>query len=124
MLFNTNKDKGRAGVSRAIGYFGSHGYTVLIPLDDTQDYDIAIEKDGIFSKVQCKATGATKPSGNFYVHLQSNGGTKGTTYSSVTTSSADILFILTSDEDIYVIPIEEITQTTSITLQKESKYKV
>jgi len=35
MLFETNKDKGRAGISAAIAYFGMNGYTVSIPLNDT-----------------------------------------------------------------------------------------
>ena len=48
MLFETNKDKGRAGMSFAIAYFGSNGYTVSVPLNDTQWYDLIIEKDGIF----------------------------------------------------------------------------
>lgn len=58
MLFETNKDKGRAGMSFAIAYFGSNGYTVSVPLNDTQWYDLIIEKDGIFQTVQCKATGS------------------------------------------------------------------
>lgn len=35
MLFETNKDKGRAGFAAAIAYFGMNGYTVSIPLNDT-----------------------------------------------------------------------------------------
>jgi hypothetical protein len=35
MIFNTNKEKGRAGLSFAIAYFGSNGYTVSLPLNDT-----------------------------------------------------------------------------------------
>ena len=54
MLFDTNKDKGRAGLSLAIAY----GYSVNIPLNDTQWYDLIIEKNGKFETVQCKATGS------------------------------------------------------------------
>ena len=35
MLFENNKDKGRAGMSIGIAYFGANGYTVNIPLNDT-----------------------------------------------------------------------------------------
>ena len=48
MIFETNKDKGRAGMALGIAYFGANGYTVNIPLNDTQWYDFVIEKDGIF----------------------------------------------------------------------------
>ena len=46
MIFETNKDKGRAGMAMAIAYFGANGYTVNIPLNDTQWYDLIVEKDG------------------------------------------------------------------------------
>ena len=56
MLFETNKQKRNAGLGMAIAYFSTNGYTVSIPLNDTQDYDLIIEKDGVFQSVQCKAT--------------------------------------------------------------------
>ena len=40
MVLNSNKDKGNAGMSMAIAYFGCNGFTVSIPLNDTQDYDL------------------------------------------------------------------------------------
>ena len=40
-----------AGLSIAIAYFGSNGYVVSIPLNDTQDYDLVVEKDNKFYKV-------------------------------------------------------------------------
>ena len=35
MLFETNKDKGRAGLAMGIAYFGANGYCVNLPLNDT-----------------------------------------------------------------------------------------
>lgn len=43
MIFNDNKNKGRAGLSLAIAYFGCNGYTVSLPLNDTQDYDLIVD---------------------------------------------------------------------------------
>ena len=40
----------------AINYFTCQGYTVSLPLNDTQWYDLVIEKEGILQTVQCKAT--------------------------------------------------------------------
>lgn len=48
MLLDNNKNRGRAGMSVAIAYYGSNGYTVSLPLSDTQWYDLIIEKDGVF----------------------------------------------------------------------------
>ena len=118
MLFETNKDKGRAGMSLGIAYFGANGYTVNIPLNDTQWYDFVAEKDGIFYTVQCKATGSNDNA----VLLKSCGGTKGTAYDNVINHPLDFLFCLDKDMNMYLIPGEDIKNsgnTKSITLRTE-----
>ncbi len=40
MHFHTNKEKGNTSLAIAIAYYVSNGYTISIPLNDTQDYDI------------------------------------------------------------------------------------
>ena len=45
MVDITNKQRGNCGLGIAIGYFSTNGYTVSIPLNDTQDYDLLIDKD-------------------------------------------------------------------------------
>lgn len=83
MNFNTNKQKGNCGLGMAIAYFSTNGYTVQIPLNDTQDYDLIVEKNGILQRVQVKATGCIGKGGNYQVALKSCGGTKGKTYKTV-----------------------------------------
>lgn len=119
MLFETNRDKGRAGMAMAIAYFGANGYTVSIPLNDTQWYDLVIEKDGEFKTVQCKATGSAANE----IILTSTGGTKGTTYDSVLNHPVDYLFCLDKDQNMFVIPVEEIKAfgaKKQITLDRKS----
>lgn len=43
MLFSTNKEKGNSSLGIAIAYFSINGYTVSIPLNNTQDYDLIIK---------------------------------------------------------------------------------
>mgnify|MGYP003209652898 CR=1 FL=1 len=43
MVLNTRKEIGNAALSTAIAYFGSNGYIVSIPLNDTQDYDLVVD---------------------------------------------------------------------------------
>ena len=100
MLFETNKDKGRAGMSMGIAYFGANGYTVNIPLNDTQWYDFIVEKDGVFQTVQCKATGSKENT----ISLRSCGGTNGAAYDTVINHPIDLLFCLDKDLNMYVIP--------------------
>ena len=104
MQFDTNKDKGRAGMSMAIAYFGSNGYTVSIPMNDTQWYDLVIEKDGVFQTVQCKATGNCENS----IALRSMGGNAGKAYDNVLNHPVDILFCLDSAKNMFVIPVSVI----------------
>lgn len=104
MLFETNKDKGRAGMVLAIAYFGANGYTVSIPLNDTQWYDFVAEKDGKFYTVQCKATGSK----DGMIRLVSSGGTKGSVYDSVLEHSLDYLFCLDQYQNMFLIPMQDI----------------
>ena len=113
MLFETNKDKGRAGLSMAIAYFGSNGYCVNIPLNDTQWYDLVIEKDGVFQTVQCKATGSAENS----IDFRSTGGTNGKTYDNIKNHPLDYLFCLDKEQNMYVIPAKELPNSKSITLR-------
>ena len=103
MLFQTNRDKGRAGMAMAIAYFGANGYTVNIPLNDTQWYDLVVEKDGIFKTVQCKATGSNDNT----ISMRSSGGTNGGVYDTVFNHSVDLLFCLDKDTNMFVIPVQD-----------------
>ena len=122
MVINSNKDKGRTGLSLAIGYFGSNGYTVSIPLNDTQWYDLIIEKEGLIQTVQCKFT----DSKNKEINLTSSGGTAGVTYDNMLNHPLDLLFCADIDKNLFVIPVEEIIKsgnTRSIVLRtNRSKY--
>jgi len=40
----TNREIGRIGLSMAINYFTIQGYTISLPLNDTQWYDMVVEK--------------------------------------------------------------------------------
>ena len=117
MALESNKDKGRFGLAMAIAYFTSEGYTISTPLNDTQWYDLIIEKNGKFETVQCKCTGSKDNS----ISLRSNGGTKGTAYDNVLNHvELDYLFCVDTQGNMYVIPINEIRKagnTKSITLR-------
>ncbi len=106
MKFDTNKEKGNSGLGMAIAYFSTNGYTVSIPLNDTQDYDLIIEKNNIFESVQVKSTGCKTKYGNYQLALKSCGGTSGKTYKTVVETNVDLLFVLTEDMSLYLLPIE------------------
>ena len=103
----------------AITYFTEQGYTISLPLNDTQWYDMIIEKEGKFETVQCKFT-ASKDN---CVFLKSCGGTKGTIYDSILNhSELDYLFCSDINGNMYNIPVNDIKKsgnTKSITLRTE-----
>jgi hypothetical protein len=124
MVFETNKDKGRAGLSAAIAYFGMNGYNVSIPLNDTQDYDLVIEKNGTFQKVQCKATGSLDGRIDFRI---TSGKKDGIIIGNMLNTNIDILFCLNQNQTMFCIPFNDILQSSNkagITLREEplSKY--
>lgn len=110
MLFETNKDKGRAGMALAIAYFGANGYTVNIPLNDTQWYDFIVEKNGVFETVQCKATGSADGT----ISLKSSGGTKGSVYDNVINHNLDWLFCVNQNGELFNIPVKELKANGNI----------
>lgn len=103
MLFDTNKNKGRAGMAMGIAYYGVNGYTVNIPLNDTQWYDFVIEKDGKFETVQCKAINNKENA----VDLRSTGGTNGGIYDNVMNHPLDYLFCIDGQSNLYSIKVQD-----------------
>ena len=110
------KQIGRIGLSMAINYFTVKGYTVSLPMNDTQWYDLVIEKDGKFETVQCKATQTE----NKTIDFRSTGGTKGSEYDNLLNhSELDYLFCVDGDFNMWLIPVNEIPTKKQITLRTE-----
>ena len=108
------KEIGRIGLSMAINYFTIKGYTVSIPMNDTQWYDLIIEKNGIFETVQCKATMTEDDA----IDFRSTGGTKGQEYDNLLNhKELDYLFCVNKDLNMWLIPISEISNKNSIKLR-------
>lgn len=124
MKFSTNKEKGNSGLGIAIAYYSTNGYIVSIPLNDTQDYDLVVEKDNILKRIQVKAT-SCKKNGNYQVALKSCGGTKGNTYKTLIETNVEELFIVTEDLEIYIIPKKNISNKSTLSIcDKYDKYRI
>ena len=117
MVEINRKQIGRIGLSMAINYFTCQGYTVSLPMNDTQWYDLVIEKDGKFETVQCKATQTDMGE----IDFRSTGGTKGSAYDNLLNHpELDYLFCVNKDLNMWLIPIKDIGQKrNSIRLRTE-----
>ena len=125
MDFKTNKEKGNTGLGIAIAYYSMNGYTVSNPLNDTQDYDLIVDKNNILKKVQVKATSCKTRYKKYQVTLKSCGGTKGKTYKTIIDTNIDEVFIVTGNMDIFILPIEEIKNRSTINLcRKYEKFRI
>lgn len=127
----TTKQKGNIALTSAIKYFDNNNWTVLIPLNDSQDYDLAFEDDdGEIKKVQCKYTsckaGVNKDKFivKLYVcgHRDKNGNNYCKFYKE---GSIDYFFIETENNDKYLIPYEDVKHLKSYTINESSnKYLI
>ena len=125
MIFDTNKEKGNSALGIAIAYFSTNGYIVSIPLNDTQDYDLIVDKNNKVEKIQVKSTGCITKYGKYQVALKSCGGTKGKMYKTVIETNIDKVFIVDKEKNMYLIPKDLIENKSTINLcEKYSKFKV
>lgn len=104
----TNVQLGRIGLSMAINYFTINGYTISLPLNDTQWYDLVVEKDGKFYSVQCKATQTSDNT----ISMRSTGGTKGAEYDNILNhSELDYIFAVNKELECWLIPMDAIIES-------------
>ncbi len=103
---NTKK-QGDIGLGAAIAYFVSSGFTVSIPLTDSQPYDLVVDIDGRLCRVQVKTTKYRGRSGKaYYISLPVKGGNRTGTgkIKAFDKSAVDYVFIFTEDGSQYLIP--------------------
>lgn len=114
---NNSKQQGDVGLARAIAWFSQNGYTVSVPLTDSQDYDLVVERNGDLLRVQVKTT-KFKDGKYYQVALQTRGGNQswsGTIKTFIDTE-VELLYIVCDNGTEYMIPAREITSRNSLNL--------
>lgn len=110
MLFDNainSKKQGDIGMCYAMAYYSKLGWTISIPITDSQDYDLIVDNGTRLFKVQVKTTKSISPSGN------RSGTGKCKDFSE---NSSDLLFALTDSGECYSIPRSEISAVSSVVL--------
>ena len=109
--------KGNVALGQAISYFTLQGYIVSLPINDSQVYDLIIEKDMQLQTVQVKYTSEKSKSGTAYkCTLRTISGTTRQKLYSITDTGVNLLFCYCDNGEKYLIPITDITNSNSITL--------
>lgn len=118
--------QGNVGFGRAIAYFTSIGFPVLLPLNDTQKYDLCVDDGTGIKRISVK-TVSHKAKGTYQVQLRNTGGSSGNSIiRKFDNSSCDYLFILTDDNTMLLISSTEVESknTYNLTPDRIEKYRV
>ena len=118
MLFencHNSQTQGNVGMGKAIAYYTNLGYTVSIPLNDCQEYDLVVEYPDGLKKVQIKTTRYKNRQGNYVVALRTTGG-----HSSKVkvASNYDILWAVNELGEIKEWTKEELTEYKNSVIMK------
>ena len=117
-------EQGNIGLGQAIAAFTRLRYVVSIPLNDCQDYDLVVENNGKLLKVQVKTASFKSKHGIYHVDLRVKGGNSGRVLKKFDPTKVDILFVLTDDGTFYLIPTNQISNTSTINLgEKVEQFK-
>ena len=119
--------QGNIGLGMAIAYYTSRCIPVMIPLNDTQKYDLVVDIDGVLKRVSVKTTQCLNKSlQHFIVQLKNSGGSSGNSkIRNFNKTDCDILFVLTKNHTMYEIPSDIISVHTTLTLTEDyDKYLV
>lgn len=121
--------QGNIGLSKAIDYFVSHGFTISIPLNDSQKYDLVADKNGVLYRVSVKTSRHSGHNNSYIVQLRNTGGggANGGVVRQVNfdKNACDYVFIYLANNDLYLIPSKKITAINSISVgNKYTEYKV
>lgn len=111
-----SKRKGSIAVGAAIAHFIGKGETVLLPIGDSDLYDLVVD-DGKLKKIQCKYTSDKEQNGGYNIDLRTFGGYRDKTYYlKYKKGDFDFLFVYCSDGQKYLIPAEKIIDKSHIVL--------
>lgn len=123
IMFNTNnsKNQGDIGLGQAIAWFSKNGYVVSIPLTDSQEYDLIVDNGSVLQKVQVKTTKYKSKYGIYVCALRTCGGNRSgvNNVKVIDKLKIDLLFVLTEEFRMYLIPCSELVASTNLSLGED-----
>jgi hypothetical protein len=117
--FKNSKKQGDWGLGRAIAYFTFNEYTVSVPLTESQDYDLVVDKTEL-KKVQVKTSEQiSRKTGFPIVNLRTCGGNQSyQTAKDFDPTKVDAIFVTTVKHGDYYIPTARFNATSTLTIDK------
>ena len=120
------RHQGDIGLGAAIAWFSSQGYRILVPLSESQAYDLVIDDGSGPLRVQVKTTTFRGRYGRFVVSIETAGGNQSFhTRKPFDNTASDLLFVLADDGNQYVIPCSAIQAKRALSLgEKWARFRV
>jgi hypothetical protein len=123
-----SKVQGNLGLVKAIEYFGTKGWTVSIPLNDSQPYDLIVDDGNELYRVSVRTSFVLEKgkADRWSLGVCTKGGNQSfhTVYP-FDNKKVDILFALTGDGTRWVIPSSEISAKFGMVLgPKWEQFKI
>lgn len=121
-----SRKQGDVGTSFAIAYFSSSGFTVNVPLSDSQSYDLIIEKDGTCQKVQVKTSFKPTKYDKYRLELRTISNTRGKKLEirKISAKDFDLLFAMDGLGRFFVVPSTRLDGFAGIALSKLNEFEV
>jgi hypothetical protein len=109
--------QGDVGLADAISFFTREGYSVCVPLTDSQKFDLVVVKD-VPQLVQVKTATCKNQRGNFVVDLRVRGGnrTQEDKCAFREEGDYDLLYVLTEDNRRYLVPVGKMEARSNFAL--------
>jgi hypothetical protein len=122
-----SKKQGDIGLGAAIGWYTSQGFTVCLPLTDSQDYDLIVDRNDVLERVQVKTTSYKNYYNRYVASLRVNGGNRSGTGKTKKFDAllVDRIFVITEQGTRYDIPTDIVSAMSVLSLgEKYDSYIV
>ena len=111
------REQGLIGFTDAIHYFGSLGWSINVPLIDSQPYDLVVDDGRTLHRVQVKTTTFKSPYGVYVVSLATRGGNQSFhTSKPFDHAAVDLLYVLAEGPMRYLVPTDAFESRTTLSL--------
>lgn len=106
------KRMGDIGEARALYEFIKKGIDVFLPANEFQKADLVINYEGLFFSIQVKTTKTKGASNNYIAQLRTTGkNSSAVSISNRKDGDYNFLFVLTNEDDWYLIPEAKLPKT-------------
>ena len=112
-MYNNSSTIGNIGETVALAEFAKRGIPVLIPFGQNVPYDLVVEIDGVFYRIQCKTTAKVKDGVKMLFPICRTNGFKGT-HQSYTSKEVDFIFVYCIENGYMgLIPVQDVENMKS-----------